>query len=168
MNGIQRSAVTRVGGQGWIWLVLLFPRPQSPSRWLSPCKTEAGMYRCWCSCRQREDVSWGLKALDTFGNCQRTVFSLGVSQHMHKNNKSVKIWTQLVRKWRKKKYPCCTNVCAFRFLRKAEGLKVQILRYFRESRVSQCFILSTALHCQLPDKFLLLIFWVITKRAQCL
>ena len=24
-----------------------------------------------------------LKALDTFGNCQRHVFSLGVSQHMH-------------------------------------------------------------------------------------
>ncbi len=25
-----------------------------------------------------------LKTLDTFGNCQRPVFSLGVSQHMHK------------------------------------------------------------------------------------
>ena len=25
-----------------------------------------------------------LKTLDTIGNCQRTVFSLGVSQHMHK------------------------------------------------------------------------------------
>ena len=25
-----------------------------------------------------------LKALDTFGNCQRPAFSLGVSQHMHK------------------------------------------------------------------------------------
>ena len=24
-----------------------------------------------------------LKTLDTFGNCQRTVFALGVSQHMH-------------------------------------------------------------------------------------
>ena len=26
----------------------------------------------------------GLKTLDTFGNCQRPVFSLGVSQYMHK------------------------------------------------------------------------------------
>ena len=25
-----------------------------------------------------------LKAVDTIGNCQRAVFSLGVSQHMHK------------------------------------------------------------------------------------
>ena len=25
-----------------------------------------------------------LKTLDTFGNCRRPVFSLGVSQHMHK------------------------------------------------------------------------------------
>ena len=25
-----------------------------------------------------------LKAVDTIGNCQRPVFSLGVSQHMHK------------------------------------------------------------------------------------
>ena len=33
-----------------------------------------------------------LKTLDTFGNCQRPVFSFGVSQ----NNKPVKFWTQLV------------------------------------------------------------------------
>jgi hypothetical protein len=37
-----------------------------------------------------------LTAMDTFGNCQRPIFSLGVSQHIHKNNKPVKIWTQLV------------------------------------------------------------------------
>ena len=36
-----------------------------------------------------------LKTRDTIGKCQRQVFSLGVSQHMHKN-KPVKIWTQLV------------------------------------------------------------------------
>ena len=28
--------------------------------------------------------------MDTFGNCQRPAFSLGLSQHMHKNNKPVK------------------------------------------------------------------------------
>ena len=37
-----------------------------------------------------------LKTLDTFGNCQRPVVSLGVSQHNAWNNKSVKIWTELV------------------------------------------------------------------------
>ena len=33
------------------------------------------------------DTKWGttpLKALDTTGNCQKPVFSLGVSQHVHK------------------------------------------------------------------------------------
>ena len=37
-----------------------------------------------------------LKALDTFGFRQRPVFSLCVSQQMHKNNKPVKIWAQLI------------------------------------------------------------------------
>ena len=30
-----------------------------------------------------DDIRVFLKALDTIGNCQRPVFSLGVSQHMH-------------------------------------------------------------------------------------
>ena len=37
-----------------------------------------------------------LNAYDTSGNYQRPVFSLEKSQHMHKQNKSVKIWSQLV------------------------------------------------------------------------
>ena len=37
-----------------------------------------------------------LKALDTFGNCQRPLFLHAVSQHMHKNNTTVNIWAQLV------------------------------------------------------------------------
>ena len=32
-----------------------------------------------------------LKTLDTIGNCQRPVFSLGVSQHVHKIKKLVRI-----------------------------------------------------------------------------
>ena len=31
-----------------------------------------------------------LKALDTFGNCKRPVFSIGVPQHMHR---ITKLWT---------------------------------------------------------------------------
>ena len=34
---------------------------------------------------------------------------------------------------------------------------------------SQCFIVSTALHCSLPSKFLCVqLFWVITNSVQCL
>ena len=39
---------------------------------------------------------WLLKAVDTIGNCQSPVFSLGVSQHMHDITKLVKILTQLL------------------------------------------------------------------------
>ena len=41
-----------------------------------------------------------LKTLDTFGNCQRPVFSLGASQQYAQNSNPVKIWTQLVSKLR--------------------------------------------------------------------
>ena len=37
-----------------------------------------------------------LKTLNTIGNCQRPVFSLGVSQQYAYNNKPVKILVQLV------------------------------------------------------------------------
>ena len=39
-------------------------------------------------------------SLDSIGNCQRPVFSLGVSQHMHKISKPVKILAQLAAKLR--------------------------------------------------------------------
>ena len=49
------------------------------------------------------------KALDTFGNCQRLVFALGVSQHnMHTNNKPVKVLTQ----WTD---PACQSNCVHLF-----------------------------------------------------
>ena len=35
-----------------------------------------------CICIKLTKDARCLKALDTFGNCQRPVFSLGVSQHM--------------------------------------------------------------------------------------
>ena len=46
------------------------------------------------------------KTLDTFGNCQRPIFSLSVSQQMHE---PVKIWAQLV----ERKTPRHTKLCAF-------------------------------------------------------
>ena len=83
-------------------------------------------------------------------------------------------------------------MCAFRCLRKASGLKVlsdsNILvrnylflnSYYKGSRFSQCFILSTSHHCSLPIIHFYcnmyrenriscckLIFWVNTKCVQC-
>ena len=60
-----------------------------------------------------------LKALNTFGNCQRPVFSLGVS---HYNRKKTSLWKfglnflviEVARKWWKKKHTCWTSLCAFR------------------------------------------------------
>ena len=34
--------------------------------------------------KDAREVNTALKALNTFGNCQRPVFSLGVSQNLHK------------------------------------------------------------------------------------
>ena len=63
---------------------------------------------------------WDLKTLDTIGNCQRPIFSFGVSQHMHKIRilwklelkRSPKLWdiNEI------KKHPCHTKLCALRWL----------------------------------------------------
>ena len=54
----------------------------------------------------------------TFGNCQRPVFSHGVSQHKHKITNLWKFelnWSSKLRgNDERKKLPCCTNLCAFR------------------------------------------------------
>ena len=59
-----------------------------------------------------------LKALNTFGNCQRPVFPLDVSQHVHEITIS-DIKTQLIIEIakeyffeRKKKHSSCQNMCA--------------------------------------------------------
>ena len=53
---------------------------------------------------------WNLKGRYTIGSFQRPVSSLGVSHHICRNNKPVKIWAQSVievaRKWCKKKHLC--------------------------------------------------------------
>ena len=72
----------------------------------------------------------------------------------------------------KKKHPCHTKLwCAFRCLisrpqksnseisksnsREITSFSNTLLRYFRGSRSSQCFILSTSPHYSLPSKFVL-------------
>ena len=56
-------------------------------------------------------IIYSLRALETFGNCQRSVFSLGVSQHMHKINCFENLSLKLQENYERKK-PCCTNLCA--------------------------------------------------------
>ena len=104
-----------------------------------------------------------LKTLDTIGNCQRTVFSLGVSQHMHKITNLYKFVNSIGRRSceiiMKERNTLVTRSCVlsvawFRDLKinlkfLVENLSRK-LRYFRGSRFWQCFILSTALHCLLP------------------
>ena len=111
--------------------------------------------------------------LDTIGNCQRPVFLLGVSQHMHKITNLWKFelnWSSDLRvdNYERKKHPCHTKLCAFRCLISGPQIlsvrsPYQIhwklllsrkLRYFRGNRFSQCFILSISPHDSLQSKFL--------------
>ena len=73
-----------------------------------------------------------LKALDTFGNCQRPVFSLGVSQYMH--HMVIQLQENNERR------SCCITVCAFRCLYK--GFSPDVLCYLS---ARTCFSKTTLL-----------------------
>jgi hypothetical protein len=66
------------------------------------------------------DGQFLLKPLDTIGNCQRPVFPLAVSQHMHIITNLWKFdldWSSELRDdYERKKYLCYTKLCAFRCL----------------------------------------------------
>ena len=90
------------------------------------------------------------KTLDIIGNCQRPVFSLG---------------DYLSSIGRRSCDTCLTKLCAFRYLTSKSNSEVSksnlwkitsFLKtfYFRGSRFSQCFTLSTAPHDSLPRKVL--------------
>ena len=53
------------------------------------------------------------QTLDTIGNCQRPVFSLGVSQHKHKITNPVKKFSLKLRYNNERKIPFLHEVCAF-------------------------------------------------------
>ena len=113
---------------------------------------------------------FNLKTLDTIDNCQRPVFSLGVSQHMHKITNLWKFELNWLSKlWdnnERKKHPCHTKLCAFRCLISRPQIlnlrspnqicgKILLSRkllHFRGSHFSQCFILSTSPHYLVPSK----------------
>ena len=67
------------------------------------------------------NIKYCLKTLDTFCNCQRPIFSLGVSQHMHKITNLWKFELSLSSKLMRdnngrKTHHCHTKLCAFRCL----------------------------------------------------
>ena len=110
-----------------------------------------------------------LKTLDTIGNCQRQVFSLRVSQHMHKltncGNLS-SICRQSCEIVMKETTPLSGKVVCVQMLyfetsnSKSEATKSKSwniilsrkLHHFSGSRFSQCFIPSTSPHYSLPSK----------------
>ena len=118
------------------------------------------------------NLSSYLKALDTIGKCQRPVFSFGVSSHMHKKQTCENLNTIGGRSCEiimKEKTPLSHGVVCFQLLdfetskfnsdvSKSNSWKItsfsKTIRYFRGSRFSQCFILTTARHCLLPSMFL--------------
>ena len=111
-----------------------------------------------------------LKTLDTFGNCQRPVLSLDVSQHMHNITNLWKFeidWSSELRDNYERKNTLVTLSCVlsdawFREpqilnLRSRNQIRGELLlsrkqRRFRGSRFSQCFILSTSAHYSLPSE----------------
>ena len=113
-----------------------------------------------------------LNAVDTIGNCQRLAFTVYVSQHMHKITNLWKFELNRSSNLRdnneRKKHPCYTKLCAFRWLIsrpqvlnfrsqnqiRGKLLLSQKLWHFRGSRFSQCFILSTSPHYSSPRKVL--------------
>ena len=104
-----------------------------------------------------------LKTLDTVGNCQRPVFSHGVSQHMHKITNLWKFelnWSlKLLDNYERKNTLVTRNTC-FQMLgfetsnSKSEVSKSnswKITSFSKNYNFSQCFILSTALHCSITS-----------------
>ena len=103
----------------------------------------SGRYRAFMFKKKHDSVDAGyvlgqiwkscLKALDTFGNCQKAVLLLGVSQPMHE---ITNLWTSglnLSSKLqendeRKNTIQCCTNLCTFRCLQNINRL--QAWEYF--------------------------------------
>ena len=107
-------------------------------------------------------------ALDTFGNCQRPVFSLGVSQHGHKIT-NLWIGRRSCKRIMEEKTLLSHKLCAFRCLLSRPHLRsLNQLKYFSEKLIlSQklhyfragepfltLFFISIALHCLLPSQIL--------------
>ena len=79
----------------------------------------------WRSVKSKTTMRNTLKVLDCLGYCQRPAFSLCISQHYALNNNNLwkfllNLLSKLQERIKKEKH---SNLCAFRCLRKALGLK---------------------------------------------
>ena len=135
-------------------------------------------------CRYRTYTDPFIPTVETFGNCQRPVSSLGVSQHAQ-NNKPVKIRTQLVVEVARvieESHPCHTTyVVCFQMLdfgtsksnsevSKSNFVKITSFSktiYFTGSCFSQCFILFNS-SCYQVSFYAINYFGYITNSVQCL
>ena len=123
-----------------------------------------------CICWDTPSGKTGLWKLPIvwLSNCQRPVFSTGVSHHNHKITSLWTFglnWSSKLRENDKSKNTLVGRICVLsdknkRLLARSlllfsEKLPLSQKRcYFRGSHFSQCFILSTALQCSLPSQFL--------------
>ena len=114
--------------------------------------------------------------MDTIGNCQRLVFSLGVSQHMHKITNLLKFeldWSsELWDNYERKKTPLSPEVVCFQMLDFETSIKINSklefskpnswkitsrkLHHFRGSHFSHCFILPTSPQLVTKQVFMLI------------
>ena len=104
-----------------------------------------------------------LKTLDTFGNWQRPVFSLAVSQHLHKITNLWKFelnWISKLRDVNGRTSKMNSKVSKSNPWKSSKTT-------FLQSRFSHCFILSTALHCLLPSKVFMLTYIMFLLLWHC-
>ena len=96
--------------------------------------------------------------MGTIGNCQRPVFSVGVSHHKHKITSLWKFGLNRSSKLRENDERNNTLVRRFCVLLDrnnyfSEKLPLSQKLRFRGSRLPKCFILSTAIQCSLRSQF---------------
>ena len=122
----------------------------STCTWLSLWELKSWSALCmnWSS---QTDRMYTLKALDALGNCQRPVFSLGVSQH------EWSIKQQICENLGSVGYRSCKRIMTEKHPWVRNYL---FLRYFRGSHFSQCFVLNSS-PLPVPSKGLCLqLCWV--------
>ena len=123
--------------------------------------------------------------MNTIGNCQRSVFSLVVAQHMHKITNLCKFehnWSRSCEIIMKEKNTLVTRGCVLLHvdacfsrpqilnLRSQNQICGKLLLsrklHFRGSRFSQCFVQSTSPHYSLPSEVLYILI-ILSKYQQC-
>ena len=116
------------------------------------------------------DYTQYLKILDTISNCQRPVFSLDVSQHMHKITNLWKFeldWLSKLRENNGRKNALVAQVVCFQMVdfetsksnseasKSSSNILVEKYFFLENGYTSEGAVsISTAFHCLLPSKFL--------------